>query len=673
MPRISSGRCPALRLHGALAPVCVVLLALGSPAPVHATWPANGAPVCTALGSQSFPLPVPDGTGGVYVAWKDDRHVDFLPPYDIYVQHLAADGTIFPGWPLNGVSVAGNDYLSLAVAPDGASGLYVAWDGYAIGYPTYLQRIDPSGTPAPGWPSEGLVLCTVSSLSGREFALAPDGAGGVFAVWSDWRTSDYDVFAQHVSPSGQFLWSPCGVPVSRALGSQNQPVVIADQAGGIYAAWLDHRGGASFVYAQHLDATGLPAAGWETDGNPVCVANSSKASPQLAPSGNDGVIVVWTDGRNGNDDVFGLRMTAGGAVSPGWAVDGTPLCIAPGDQTLPYPVTDGANGAIVFWEDGRSAITNGFDVYASRIASDGTRPSAWPPDGLGVCTESGDQLLSSNPHSAPAAPDGAGGAYVTWFDRRAGGSFDSDIYIQRVGPEGVLPGSTAGGVVVCNAVLEQDSPSVVMTDGDPLVVWEDYRDFSTVANAKSDIYASKVAPDGVTPVLMHLVEARATPGAVWLMWEAAEGPGMARVERSKDAVTWLALGEILRDGVGRFSFVDREPAVGRSAYRLVDGSGVELVPPTWVDVPEAPRLGIQGLLVDRSAGDVSVAVTLASTRDARLELLDVFGRRLAALRFTPETSGPQSVRLGISPPAGIYFIRLDQGEAPVIRRAAFVK
>ena len=70
-------------------------LALLVPALSHAAWPGNptvNVPVCTHADYQFSPVAAPDGTGGVFVAWRDPRAGWYAP----YVQRIQADGT--PAW-----------------------------------------------------------------------------------------------------------------------------------------------------------------------------------------------------------------------------------------------------------------------------------------------------------------------------------------------------------------------------------------------------------------------------------------------------------------------------------------------------------------------------------------------------------------------------------------------
>ena len=149
-------------------------------------WDPLGVPLCRAPDNQGVNAEltaIADGAGGAYVAWKDCRDYGDNS-YDLYLQRVDADGAIPPGWPADGLALApGEEFQNNAVlASDGAGGVFALWHDYRepVGY--RLLRIDPSGQIVNGWPSSGLHLCP--SYSNYISALLKDGAGGVFIAWS---------------------------------------------------------------------------------------------------------------------------------------------------------------------------------------------------------------------------------------------------------------------------------------------------------------------------------------------------------------------------------------------------------------------------------------------------------------------------------------------------------
>lgn len=156
-----------------------------------------------------------------------------------------------------------------------------------------------------------------------------------------------------------------------------------------------------------------------------------------------------------------------------------PLCTTTNDQVGPTIVSDGAGGAIVTWGDNRSGTS--YDIYAQRVNAVGL--PQWTADGIALCTATNSQA------SPMIVSDHAGGAIVTWYDRRSGSN--NDIYVQRVSASGT-PQWTADGVALCTATNDQNNPTVVSDgSGGAIITWYDRR------SGDFDIYAQRVNSAGV--------------------------------------------------------------------------------------------------------------------------------------------------------------------------------
>ena len=86
--------------------------------------------------------------------------------------------------------------------------------------------------------------------------------------------------------------------------------------------------------------------------------------------------------------------------------------------------------------------------------------------------------------------DGAGGAIITWQDRRTEVNFD--IYAQRINAAGVVQWTT-NGVVICDEPEGQSGPDIIADgSGGAIIVWTDIRD-----NIDFHIYAQRINASGV--------------------------------------------------------------------------------------------------------------------------------------------------------------------------------
>jgi len=105
-------------------------------------WNRGGVPVCTADGHQRHPRIVPDGTGGAYILWSDERNG--TGNSDIYGQRIDADGKSL--WRENGeplITEPGDQFFPEAVS-DGEHGVILTWtDGRPGAGGIYALRLDP--------------------------------------------------------------------------------------------------------------------------------------------------------------------------------------------------------------------------------------------------------------------------------------------------------------------------------------------------------------------------------------------------------------------------------------------------------------------------------------------------------------------------------------------------
>jgi hypothetical protein len=162
-----------------------------------------------------------------------------------------------------------------------------------------------------------------------------------------------------------------------------------------------------------------------------------------------------------------------------WIEDGVGLCTEASSQSEPRIVSDGMGGTIIAWLDYRNGNS---DLYAQRISVSGM--PLWTADGVPVCIDAANLSFSY----VNICADGSGGAIITWMDYR---NADTDIYAQRIGPDGTARWTT-NGVGICTSAFNQQYPQAV-TDGQggAIIVWEDWR------NGNLDVFAQRVDAGGV--------------------------------------------------------------------------------------------------------------------------------------------------------------------------------
>lgn len=449
----------------------------------HAQWSANSAvntSVSTVGDDQRVPNMVSDGAGGTIITWNDRRNGN---DYDIYAQHLNAAGV--PQWATNGVAVctATNDQVTVKIVSDGANGAIITWQDFRNGndFDIYAQRINGAGVVQ--WATNGLAVCTATYdqyfSKSQNRSVVSDGANGAIITWQDFRNgSDYDVYAQRINGAGTSQWVANGVPICSAANDQDLPILISDAANGAIITWQDFRSSTSYdIYAQRINGAGIVS--WATNGVAISAATGDQSEPALTLSGSGGAIISWADYRSGTDnDVYAQQINGLGSVQ--WATNGVVISNAADEQTTVFMDSDGANGAIITWNDFRSG--SDFDIYAQRVNSTGT--VQWTANGATTCTTSNDQYIPV------IVANGSGGAIITWNDFRNGS--DIDIYAQQINAAGVVQWTT-NGVSVATSSNDNDVP-VIISDGSggAIISWSDYRNGLDI-----DVYAQNLCATGI--------------------------------------------------------------------------------------------------------------------------------------------------------------------------------
>lgn len=373
-------------------------------------WDPNGNYVCWGTGSQINAVAVPDGAGGAFVAWQDERYGS----WDIFVQRLSPTGASL--WLMSGVALCNEeqDQENPCIIADGGGGAIIAWrDNRTLNYDIYAQRVNSSGVAL--WTENGVALCTATGSQIQPRAIS-DGAGGAIVTWGDPRIDVYDIYAQRVDRFGNMRWTANGAAVCTAANAQYAHQIVTDGAGGAIIAWRDLRS-ADNVYAQRVNSA--EAAQWTANGIPLYATTDYQGSPHIVSDGAGGAIVAWYEYRKDDQGIFAQRLNASGVRL--WESGGITVEIGLNELFDPWSFPDGSGGMILSWMDD---IGDQYDLFVRRITPEGTFP--WGK----TTTVLSDAI--DNQKEPSFAPDGEGGAVIAWTDGRNGGYYQYDIYAQHI-------------------------------------------------------------------------------------------------------------------------------------------------------------------------------------------------------------------------------------------------
>jgi hypothetical protein len=357
-------------------------------------------------------------------------------------------------------------------------------------------------------------VCTVVAASVFDTRVTSDGAGGMFAVWTDTRNSatGYDIYAQRIGANGRALWTPNGVEVCRVASIQELPSIVADGAGGAVIVWQDHRvfnDGRSHLFAQRLDTNGNPL--WAANGVRICTSTASQHSAVIAARAGGGVVVAWDDERGSpNTTLVGQALDLNGNRLLGDAgvvlttdtvslsnlnavpiVGGDTMILWQGNfavvkavrlsnpsvvvEAFPRPALVSGTNSLVAVSDGAGGVIAGLyrfsgnsGVWVQRVS--GALQVQWPVGGVLLNTNVVGDAFSE----VAVAADGTGGAYVAWHTKPGN---NRNVYLQRVSNSGT-PLWSGGGVTVAATPEEDEFPALVADASGTFVLWR-HRNGST--------------------------------------------------------------------------------------------------------------------------------------------------------------------------------------------------
>jgi hypothetical protein len=209
----------------------------------------------------------------------------------------------------------------------------------------------------------------------------------------------------------------------------------------------------------------------------VYVAAGSIQEEPIGAFDGTNYLVVWVDFRSIDSEIYCTRIDQSGNVLDPWGIQVTDDNFY---QKEPDVVFDGINFLIV-WRDNR---TDGGDIYGARVTPSGTVIEV---NGFLI---SGAANLQREPD---LASDGTT-SFVVWMDDRTTAPY-SDIYGARVSQGGTV--LDPNGILISDASLNQQIPSVSFDGTNYIVVWQDYRSGVDIYGARVSQAAVVLDPAGI--------------------------------------------------------------------------------------------------------------------------------------------------------------------------------
>lgn len=619
------------------------------------------------------PVSVSDKNGGMYIGWIENRNAN--SGNDIFLIHLLSSGLVDPAFPEEGLTIcnASGSQSGLSMMEDGNGGVLLSWTDSRNSASTsgdiYAQRISREGLAM--WTPNGKVI---SEMSPNESApvLALVSESQVAICWRYFANS-MDLTLNFLSlESGNKMLSS-DVVVNNLSNNQSNQQIIPDGKEGCIVVWTDGRvsNAQSGIFSQRYNKNGM--ALWAEGGLAVRTGTGSNTTaPQLVSDGTEGAVLAWSDNRNGgsNADIYIQRVS--GMGNPMWTAEGIQVTAAAGQQLLPAIVKSDQQ-FIVSWNDGQNTPIN-IDLYGQAFSMNGT--ALWNAGApLAINTETGNQPVLNN---APVmVPDGLGGSFIVWDDRRNGAG-DDDIYAQYVNASGVLEWPAAGNPISAVSGSNQASPvATAGLNGSIIVAWRDSRSSMTYG----EIYASNVQKAGVLPLQFLQVAAQVQNKSVHINWITANSFNVAtfEVEKSLTGQSFRTIRKVEATNTTsarNYAFIDPEKPASNLYYRIkaVDKDGsIQLsnIVKATMGIINPDQLSIYPNPV---ANSLQVQMTNLPNGTYQIRIVDLSGKNRLNTRFI-QSQNQQGI---LSIPVeglhqGIYKLQITDEKGKVISTQNLLK
>ena len=320
------------------------------------------------------------------------------------------------------------------------------------------------------------------------------------------------------------------------------------------------------------------------------------------------------------------------------------------------------------------------DIFVAS-SSNGT---TWPVSGTGAPVRVNEDSPWFDNWLPEVAVTGDSHVFCTWFDfrdsnpTRCGG--ESNLYLYRSDNSGdswtnlglITDATTNWTNVATNVAPNQGDYIALFANGTNVIpCWGDGRD------GNPNIYLVPILAS--TPTLASLASSRVEAGQVELDWLATEYANQnASLERNESGGGWSAVAEKVVSADGHVTFVDSSVLPGHTyGYRLaIAGSaGTVYSAETEIRVPAGYALALGPPQPNPAVRDLWIGFTLPTAEPASLTLVDIAGRVVATHEVGSLGAGPHRVNLaqGRQLPAGVYVVKLQQGNRTLTTRASVVR
>lgn len=298
-----------------------------------------------------------------YFVWKDSGdNLIYLQKFDLNGSRQWVDDV--------DVALSGlNESPDIKIIKD--SNLVTCFTKQAIDYKNvYISFLDSSGLSLYG-PNE--IDSTITNQTNCKLSYSYF-ASSTIVVWEDERNFNDSLGDIYMKIYDENFLSYSSIRVnSGVLFSQHNPDVAVDSNGNIYVVWTDNRNnGDEDIYMQKFNSSGVKQ--WN-DGDKIVNLGieHNQYSPKIAIDNNDKIYIIWTDQKNGDEDIYMQKFNSSGDCQ--WGDDKKVNVETYANQHSSAAIAiDTNNNIYVTWTDNRNINNNqDEDIYLQKLDTDGNK------------------------------------------------------------------------------------------------------------------------------------------------------------------------------------------------------------------------------------------------------------------------------------------------------------
>jgi murein DD-endopeptidase MepM/ murein hydrolase activator NlpD len=295
---------------------------------------------------------------------------------------------------VNDADTAYRNMAFVAVDPEGNA--YAVWRDEREGNADIYFRYRSAGG---SWGEDAKVNDDTGTAAQYNPSIAVDASGNAYAVWGDNRNGNWDIYFSY-RPRGGSWGTNVRVNSDTGTATQYNSSIAVDSSGNGYVVWDDYRDGNDDVYFRYRSAAGSWGADFRVNDDS---GTAYQFIPSIAVDQSGNAFVVWTDSRNGDEDIYFAYRSALGSWEPNTRVNDVTV----GDQCHQDIAVDHSGNAYAVWQDTRNGS---YDIYFSY------RPAgaSW-----GTSVRVNDEEGSGTPRTPTTiGVDPSGNAHAAWDDTR---------------------------------------------------------------------------------------------------------------------------------------------------------------------------------------------------------------------------------------------------------------